>query len=135
MKKIILLLLILSVYPIKIKNLSSRTFSLDIPGNKPLQIIKKELEKKLGKRIDGHFRDQFLQNGKARFITRMQSDYVIVLYWHKTKKHSIIIKGEGISAHSFAVPGEWVGYFLEPGKKLNVYYKDIEKDDEDNFIS
>ena len=41
----------------------------------------------------GYFRDTYLEDGDARWISNIKGGYVISMYWHKYKRHSATCNG------------------------------------------
>ena len=122
MKKIIIVIsLIISTFEI---NKKKDCFQLDVPGTAPLFVIKQKVSHCLGKPIDGYYKEIYTKSG-GRFISRIRSDYVVALYWHKTKTHCLKLIRDNVDYLNIASPGQWTGDYAEPGNNVKVIYYEL----------
>ena len=132
MKKIIIISLLITLSICQLSIAKAGGFVLKEVGSAALSYLKDKLAEKLGYQIaKGNYRDQILQNGRARFISKIENDYVIAMYWHKTKRHSATCKGgflsNDVQKREIAPAGAWAVAYCKAGKAgRKTFYNDLE---------
>ena len=82
------------------------------------EIVSKGLDRAHYLITQGHFRDEILENGKARWISNIKGGYVVAMYWHKTRRHSATCDGGflgGGRKRAVAQPGYWAVAYCKAG--------------------
>ena len=67
---------------------------------------------------EGYFKDTYLEDGKARFISNIKGGYVIAMYWHKKRRHSATCNGGflgGGQKRAVAPAGHWAIAYCKAG--------------------
>ena len=67
---------------------------------------------------EGYFKDTYLEDGKARFISNIKGGYVIAMYWHKERRHSATCNGGFLGAgqkRAIAPAGKWAIAYCKAG--------------------
>ena len=67
---------------------------------------------------EGYFKDTYLEDGKARWISNIKGGYVVSMYWHKERRHSATCNGGFLGAgqkRAIAPAGKWAIAYCKAG--------------------
>ena len=92
-------------------------------------LVEKGLNKAYYLLTEGDFRDTYLENGKARFISNSERGIVIAMYWHKDRRHSATCNGGflgGGQKRAIAPAGHWAIAYCKAGiAGKETYYNNL----------
>ena len=92
-------------------------------------LVEKALGKEYYSMTKGYFRDTYLENGKARFISNSERGIVIAMYWHKDRRHSATCNGGflgGGQKRAVAPAGHWaIAYCKAEIAGKETYYNNL----------
>ena len=109
--------------------ITTHKFILSIDIGVTLQTFINYVKKEISYNISpANFKEIWNENGKGRFISNMNKEYVIAAYYHKTKRHTATCDGGWLGGGSIkaeAPAGKWAVAVCRGGVGGRKTYYDI----------